>query len=241
MSPAAQPLQRSLQFGSVEIKYSLAFRAARRLDISVEPNLDVSVLAPHGAGLDSIEKHVRARASWIFRQQLRFQDLHPLPTPKRFVSGESHRYLGRQYRLKVVRGDEERVSLDRPFLLVRVSEIGEARRVETLVSRWIRERAEHVLPRQLDRVLASHPVLRKPASRLRIRSMDRRWGSCSPNGTLSLNPSLVQAPLSCIEYVLVHELCHRHFMNHGPSFLRLLSRVMPDWRTRRDRLNQLLA
>lgn len=228
-----------VQFGSVEIPFTVMLRKRRDLSITVRPNLEVEVVAPAGRSSKQIEGKVRERAPWILRQQLRFRDLHPIPEPKRFVSGETHRYLGRQYRLRVSRGTQHRVLLNRPYLEVQLKDKPHRDRVERLVRAWYNRRADQVLPRQFERCLEAHPSLRRKDSTLRIRRMSQRWGSCTASGVITLNPLLVQAPVGCIEYVILHELCHRKVMNHGRHFKRLLSRVLPDWRERRERLNRL--
>lgn len=229
---------RSIQFGSVEIPYTLTVRPRWDLAITVHPNLAVSVVAPAGKSIQQIEGKLRDRAAWILRQQLRFRDLHPLPTEKRFVSGETHLYLGRQYRLRIRRSLRDHVALSRPFLVVETrSEVSD--RVEMLVRRWYVARAKLVLPRQFERGLDAHPSLRAGSPTLRISRMSRRWGSCTPSGVITLSPELMRVPMGCIEYVIVHELCHRKVMNHGPRFERLLTRILPDWRTRRERLNRI--
>lgn len=236
MTTAATRL--SVQFGSKEISYLLTLRPRRDLSISVHPNLEVTVIAPTGKSMRQIEAKVRDRAAWILRQQLRFQDLHPLPAARRFIAGETHLYLGRQHRLRIVRSSRDRVTLRRPFLLVEVTAPPTPTQVQALVSKWYDGRAKAVIPRQFAKCLEAHPSLKIGEPTLRIRRMARRWGSCTPGGVVTLNPELVHVPLGCIEYVIAHELCHRKVMNHGPRFERMLSRILPDWRTRREVLNR---
>lgn len=239
MSTLARETRRVVRFGSTEIAYSLAERPRRDLAITVHPDLKVSVVAPIGRNPAHVDDRVRARGSWIVRQQLRFRDLHPLPEPKRYVAGETHRYLGRQYRLRITERDQEAVRMDRPFLLVTVTKRTDRTRVRRLLETWFRSRADEVLLVQFRRFVERHPEFRPLALECRIRRMERRWGSCSSTGTITLNPSLIHCPPACIEYVIGHELCHRRVMNHGPKFEQLLSRIMPDWRERRLRLNRM--
>jgi predicted metal-dependent hydrolase len=208
--------------------------------ISVTPDLEVMVSAPRPATASEIEAKVLAKARWILRHQLRYQDMHPLPMPRRYVPGETHRYLGRQYRLRIEQGESEGVRLQRPFLVVTADRQRDSEAVRRLVQLWYRSRAEHVLPKRVQIALDSHPRLRAPDIRIQIRAMSTRWGSCSRTGLLSFNPALLRAPTACIDYVIVHELCHRRVMNHGPEFQQLIRRVMPDWQRRRDRLNRLV-
>ncbi len=76
---------------------------------------------------------------------------------------------------------------------------------------------------------------------IQIRKMSNRWGSCTAEGHILLNPDLIVAPLPCIEYVVAHELCHLREHNHGTDFYRLLTAMMPDWERRRERLNLCVA
>lgn len=240
MSDAQTSTRRVIRFGSAEIAFTVTTRPRRDLSITVRPDLDVEVIAPAGKGIGQVEAKVRDRAPWILRQQLRFQDLHPLPMPKRFVSGETHCYLGRQYRLRVFASSRNHVALSRPFFVVEVERSPTPDGVQALLSAWYRERTEPVLRRHFDRFLEAHPSLRTPATTLRVRRMTRRWGSCAPSGVITLNPDLIRVSSGCIEYVIAHELCHRKVMNHGARFARLLTRIMPDWRRRQERLNRVV-
>ena len=96
-----------------------------------------------------------------------------------------------------------------------------------------------MLPKYFARVVETHPSLGDKQMEVRVRAMRRRWGSCTPNGTITLNPELIQASAACIEYVIVHELCHRRLLHHGPAFFRLLWTVLPDWQSRREALNRV--
>lgn len=231
--------RRLIRFGSAEIEYLLTARARRDLAITVHPNLSVTVVAPLGRSPEQVDARVQARAPWIIRQQIRFRDLHPLPEPKRYVAGETHRYLGRQYRLRITEAPNDAVSMERPFLLVVTRDRTDRARIQRLLEHWFRAKADDMLAKYFERFVEGHPVFRPLVQGVRVRAMAQRWGSCSPGGTITLNPLLIHCPPTCIEYVIAHELCHRRVMNHGPAFERLLTRIMPDWRSRKMRLNRL--
>jgi predicted metal-dependent hydrolase len=237
-SPAASG-RRTVQFGSALIVYEPDWRPRRDLAITVHPDLRVTALCPLGRSPEAVDAMVLRKAPWILRQQLRFQDLHPLPAPRRFVPGETFRYLGRQYRLKLLEGQQPRVALSRPYLRVVVPDVRNAKHVRRLIDNWMRERAAAAFAEHVETLLSRFPWLGPRPETLRLRTMSRRWGSCSASGTITLNPSLVAAHPSCIEYVVAHELCHRKVMKHNQRFYRLLERAVPDWQARRDRLNKL--
>ena len=107
-----------------------------------------------------------------------------------------------------------------------------------MLKRWYRERAGLYFHGQLTALverLSWAPVV--PPFRLRF--MKKRWGSCSAKGTLSLNTHMIKAPEECVEYVLLHELCHLRQHNHSKRFYALLELHMPDWRERKARLEDM--
>jgi len=231
---------RRVRFGNETISYGLTFSSRARLSISVHPDSRVSVVAPAGRSVEDVDARVRARAAWILAQRRRFERYQPLPVARRFITGESHRYLGRQYRLAVIRG-EERVRLAGPYLHVALANPPDAAHVESLLYAWYRERALATFQRRVEALIRTVPSLGRGLLAIKVRRMTRRWGSCTKAGLITLNVELVKAPISCIDYVIVHELCHRLVMSHGPQFYRVLSRHMPDWERRRERLNMIVG
>ena len=223
-------------FGGGVIEYRLRRSKRKTLAITVRPDASVLVTAPSGAGLEAVAAKVRKRAVWIRRQQAYFTRFLPKLPPRQYVSGETHRYLGRQYRLKVVRGPDEGVKLRGRFIWV------ETARPEWrgLVEAWYVLHARERFTRSLGECLARfHGGVGTP--QLRLRRMLKRWGSWSQRGVIYLNPELVLAPASCIDYVVTHELCHLVHAPHGQAFYGLLRTVMPDWEERKDRLERAAA
>ena len=166
----------------------------------------------------------------------------PRTPARRYVSGESHLYLGRQYRLKVTRGEHSNVRMLRGKLLVESEQPGNADITRELISAWYRSKALEKFPERLEICLKCFRDAEgvRPKA-LIIRNLRLRWGSMSPSGRLMLNSRLIEAPIAAIDYVIMHELCHTRVPNHGKKFYDLLRRVMPDWQPRKDRLERLLA
>ena len=230
--------ERVYQYGSSQIPYSLVFRDRQTLAIEVRPDSSVHVKAPLGADLEAVEAKLRKRAAWIRRQQQAFSE-YPAPLPRRrYVTGESYRYLGKQYRLKVVEADTKKVRLWRGHIELWVTH-GAGKEVKArLLNIWFRERAGRVFAERYA-VCLNHakPYGVNPDGGFELRQMPKRWGSCTKDGKLILNPALVSAPKSCIDYVITHELCHTVHHDHSVAFYDLLSRIMPEWEARRTRLN----
>jgi predicted metal-dependent hydrolase len=235
-------MARTAIYGSAAIKYSLIFSARKSLAISVLPDGAVAVRAPIGADPCQVDGRVKRRARWILRQQRRFADFRPRTPPRRFVGGETHRYLGRQYRLKIERADCDQVVLRSGRLVVASRFPNDSARTRTLVQRWMRERAHRVLKARFKAVVSPLTVaLGIEVPSLEICSMQKRWGSRTLSGRVLLNGSLIAARRDCIDYVIVHELCHFIEPNHSPRFLRLLRHFMPDWERRKELLERSTA
>ena len=229
-----------VEYGGEQIPVTLKFGNRQRLSITVHPDCSVTALTPAGSPPERVLACLHRRRAWIVKQRRRFEAFQPLPKDKRFVSGETHLYLGRQYRLKVQGAPSVEVKLAGRFLQVFVPEPEEPGHVREALNVWYRAQAVRIYRERMEWCLKSAPSLKGPAPTLRIRCMTRRWGSCSRNGTITLSTELIKTPLHCIEYVVMHELCHLRVHDHGPAFFRLLGRCMPDWEERKARLDAVV-
>ena len=211
------------------------------LQISVHPDGAVDVVAPLGVVYEDIHARVERRARWIASQQAYFAQFDPRTPARRFVSGETHLYLGRQYRLRVEAGEQDFVKLVSGRFLVSVCGVVTPERVEGLLIAWYREKAAIRLGERVGACWErfANPEMEMP--RVRIRQMRTRWGTMSRSGLLSLNVDLVRAPRECIDYVILHELCHLEYPDHGAGFRARLEQVLPDWEKRKHRLELALA
>lgn len=228
---------RILNYGSRRIKYQLIRAARKRLRIVVLPNLKVKVYVPDSISDDDIIPSIKKKAHWISKQLDHFDKYHPLPTLRKYISGETFIYLGRQYRLKVEKRSEKVVKLQGKYLHVSTPDKSNNIDVRKLVDNWYRTRANDIFHRYMQKcynVASRHGI---PEAKIVIRKMRTRWGSCSSRGKITLNIKLVQTPIHCIEYVIMHELCHLKYHNHSKQFYRLLSRCMPDWKRKKSAID----
>lgn len=235
------PLAHSVQFGETEICFSLNYADRKTLAIHVYPDGKVSVDAPLSADIEKVYGKIKKRASWILKQQRQFES-YPAPLPeRRYVSGETHRYLGRQYRLKVIEGLGEAVKLTRGKLQVETRCPQDSLRVQKLLQAWYRSKALIVFAERYAQCVKGVERLGICHDKgFRLRFMAKRWGSCTGKGTITLNPELIAASKDCIDYVIIHELCHLKEHNHGQAFYRLLTMALKDWELRRKRLNEMV-
>lgn len=228
-------------YGEQRIAYRLRHADRSTLAISVLPDGTVDVVAPLGTVFDDVQARVGRRARWILAQQAYFEQFRPRTPERRYVSGETHLYMGRQYRLKVISGERESVKLVGGRFLVVVREPTNREHIREALEVWYREKARERFAERLQWCWERFGRGDLATPSLRIRTMRSRWGSLSPSGRLSLSLDLMKAPRDCIDYVILHELCHMEHPNHGPAFRARLEQVLPDWEKRKHRLEITLA
>ncbi len=228
----------SIQFGSRQIKFRLGYCNRKSLGITVTPDLNVLVNAPNNTSIEKVKEKLQKKAPWIIRQQSFFLSFHPKTPTRKFKGGETHLYLGRQYRLKINQGKIESVKLKGKFIQVTTSDKA---RVKQLVNEWYLQNAKtkfHSIAKPIIEKFKKHKV--EPSSMV-LREMPTRWGSCTPKGKIILNPELIKAPKGCIEYVIIHELCHLVYYDHTQKFIDLQTREMRDWEKWKMKLEKLMV
>ena len=230
----------SILYGNTIIQFQVYFVKRKTLEIAVHPSREVIIIAPLETKLDDIKVKVKKRARWILRQRLYFEQFLPRSSARQFFSGESHLYLGRQYRLKPIISELTSVKLSRGFFIVE-DKSNSPEQISILMTNWYRQKALYLFQKLIDELWMkfSEPIELKP--KLQIKIMQTRWGSLSKGGILSLNPNLIRAPKECIEYVICHELCHIQFHDHSRGFFKLLQSRMPDWPERKLKLEKALV
>lgn len=231
-------MKSSIQFGSKQIDFRLEYTNRKSLGITVTPDLYVLVKAPVETSLEKVKEKIKKKAPWIIKQQSFFLCFYPKATARKFISGETHLFLGRQYRLKIVPGKIESVKIKGKFIEV-IAE--DKTRVKKLVKEWYLQNAKTkftVIAQPLIEKFKIHKV--KPYA-IVLREMPTRWGSCTPKGKIILNPELIKAPKGCIQYVIVHELCHLVYRDHTEKFIDLQTKEMRDWEKWKNKLEKLLA
>jgi predicted metal-dependent hydrolase len=233
------PKRLSIQYGGQCIAFERVTRAgkASKVLIKVHPDLRVVAHAPDLESDEVVLRAVRKRARWIWSQLNTFTEQQRYVTPRKYVSGESHYYLGKQHLLKVIEepSAKQQVKLLRGRLEVTMRHRS-PNKVRELLNDWYRERAREVFHRRLEALLPQ-TLWVKESPHIRLLAMKTQWGSCSPRGTLTMNPHLIKAPRECIDYVLLHELCHLAEHNHSERFYRLMGQVMPRWEKVKERLD----
>lgn len=228
----------SFTYGKTTFTARVERRERKTLAIAVLPDGAIEVTAPVGVSEGRIRERLKKRARWIGRQREYFAQFQPRTPERRFVSGETHLYLGRKYRLKLAAGPVASVKLRGGRIHVTCKD-GDAGLAGKLLRCWYRERAEVKFRERMDRCMEK--FRNHAAPELAIRQLKKRWGSLSPSGRMTLNADLVRAPVECIDYVIIHELCHMEHPHHGPAFTKLLGTKLDGWREIKHRLELRLG
>src|SRR5438477_7727319 len=179
MPPSQITLRHSVSFGRDEISFALRRSNRKTLSISVNPDLSIVVTAPKSADLDSVKRRIRKRAKWILAQQNFFEAFLPPASPRRFVSGETHYYLGRQYRLKITKSDNEGVRLVGAYIEINQNGDRSKSRIKELLDEWLLSRARIRFAKGVENCHYKLRKLELPLPALRLRRMTKRWGSCT--------------------------------------------------------------
>jgi predicted metal-dependent hydrolase len=228
----------SIQFGSKLIEFKVEYSARKTLGISVNPEMEVFVKAPENTSIDSILERVYKRAPWIIKQQHYFLGFFPKITERKYVSGETHFYMGRQYQLKLTIAKKTDVKYKGRTIEIYTPDKTKA---EIQLKAWYKEKAKIKFAEIAEPIIQRFKKYNVEPKGIYLLEMSKRWGSCTPKGKIILNPELIKAPKACIEYVITHELCHLIHHDHTQKFIDLQTKEMPDWEKWKDKLEKLLA
>ncbi len=229
-----------IKYGKKIITYTLHRNNRKSLKINVLPDLSVEIIAPEKIPLKKIKEKTKKRAAWIIKQINYFSEFPPPIPPRKYISGETHRYLGRQYRLKIIKSTNNDVKMDGPYIKIFIKYNQKTDYKKSLLNKWYRNHAlikfEELINKAINKLRKYN--IQEPV--MTIKNMSKRWGSCSPDkNKIILNDILVKVPTYCIEYVIYHELCHLKYPIHDKRYYNFLSLVMPDWKERKKKLEHV--
>jgi predicted metal-dependent hydrolase len=219
--------------GTVNVEIVLERR--KRMTIRIRPDGRVLVSAPLSTERWYLEKVLLDKSRWIARHLEKLAEAPPAPAV--YMPGAVHLYLGEPFTIAPLMPGRYGVTLSEGRLLVTTPAPEDPKTLEKALRRWYRKQAETIIGERLGVWSPRLPFL--PGHEVRFRWMKSRWGSCSRANSIVFNTQLVKAPPTCIDYVVVHELCHTLHHDHGPGFKHMLDNFMPDWKEAATRLKNL--
>lgn len=224
---------------TVFIKYSLRKTIGIKLDV----DKTIQITAPVGTPFATIKSVAQRKSNWIFKQIEKMEKYQKMDLNRKYESGQTIKLLGREYRIKVFKVEnskEEKVIKQEKFVKVYLYESSEDDRVTWLVQDWYRNEALIYLAYKFEQCYQKIKKYNIPRPFYYLRTMKRRWGSCTPKGDILLNPEIIKLPSHCIEYIIMHELCHLKHKNHSNEFYNFLDTVMPSWKHCSEALDSFL-
>lgn len=236
-------LTRTIVAEGQEIQYHLERKPVKNLNLRIRKDGEVFVSASAAVPDSEVDNFVCSKAGYILEAINKFEELAQYkPQPKQYVSGETFYIQGRGLRLQLSQANKDSISSDGVFIYLAVKNIDDFEKKRRMLSRFIDQQCEAVFGEIISEL---YPMFRKygvDTPILRIRDMETRWGSClAKKGIITLNKRLIEAPRNCIEYVVMHELCHFIHPNHSKQFYSFLTMLMPDWRQRKALLEKCAA
>ena len=220
-------MQKSFNIKGRQIDCEIVRMQRRTVAIQINPDKRIELKVPLLYNIDEVEPFLVKHHRWIFNRldapEKKSRE------PKKFVDGEMHYFLGKQYPLRIIISPENTVEFRDDTIIVyakyNVSDL-----IAVLLERWYYQQAHQVFQEisiPLMKQMKKYNVLPKSFT---IKKMKTRWGSCSSKGSINLNLDLIKLPEGCIKAVILHELCHLVHMNHSKEFYALMTAEMPDWK-----------
>ncbi|MCU0660016.1 MAG: M48 family metallopeptidase [Candidatus Pacebacteria bacterium] len=227
-------------FGTFVYEYQLIKQDRKTLSLTVTPDLRIILKCPLQTDNERIENFLQKKWFWLEKQLSFFKKYQRKIYEKEYISGEGYLYLGRQYKLVVRRGKEDLVSLTRGLLTIYTTkEVSNSRHNKKLVDEWFEVKTESVFQDRFKEMLNKFEYKNTPI--LATREMKKRWGSFLNKDKIFLNPKLIHTSKDCIDYVIIHELCHLKYKNHNTKFWRLLDEKYPKWERVKEKLETIGA
>lgn len=213
-----------------DIEYTLVRNRRKTASIYIERDGKVSVLVPEDLTNRQIDDLLEAKRKWIYQNLAEWQDLNARRVQRDYVNGEGFLYLGRNYRLKLVSDLAEPLMLKDGYFCLRTTN-GAIPDADAAFKAFYREKGLARIPPRVDYFKTKMDV--EPKS-IKVQELKNRWASCTPGGNLNFHWKCLMAPLTIIDYIVVHELTHLIHRNHTAKFWNQVDKVMPDYQARKD-------
>lgn len=233
-------MKKKYHYGDRTINYSIFKKQVKNITIKVTPSEEVIITAPIETTDTNLENIIKKRAAWITSNLSFYEEINSNKSKKTYKGGFSHRYLGRNYRLKIFKeSDKNLVKYNKGYIEIYIKENCSEEKIQELLEKWYLVRAKEKFQEEYDKVYSKFKGYKIEKPKLKIRKMKTRWGSYTPNtNTIFLNLELIKVSLACLEYVIAHEIIHVIHLNHSKTFYGTLATIFPDWEERKKILEK---
>jgi predicted metal-dependent hydrolase len=220
------------------IKVEVIRKAVKNFHLAVyPPDGQVRATSPYHYDNDAVRLAVVSRFPWIQKQQKAFQAQSRQP-PRQMITGETHYFKGHRYRLDVIETNATHGVrlINNKKIQLKIKPGTHQQKKKEILYEWYRKQLKAEIPAMLAKW---GPIMGLTINEVKVRIMKTRWGSCNIEAKrIWLNLELAKKPRACMEYIMVHEMTHVFERHHTERFRELMDHFMPDWRLRRDKLNE---
>jgi predicted metal-dependent hydrolase len=224
-----------------DIEFRVVYSRRRSLGISVLPDSSVIVRVPYLTSLRTINRIVREKSDWIIKHRDKYREKGNSKLTGTYLTGEIQLFHGKEYVLRIEKSNKPYLRFTENEIEIGVEDPDDIKIIKRLLYKAYKDEALAAFPDIFNRTIQKYGNQMFKPSGLIIRTMKRRWGSCSNKGIITLSTELIKLSDVFIEYVIVHELCHLKHHNHGAGFYKLLSELYPEWKqVRRELRNYLI-
>ena len=222
------------------IEYDLQRKDVKNINLRIKADRTIFLSANSRVSQEVIEEFIESKSEYILKALAHYEELAKYaPKPKQYVDGETFRVLGHDRRLKVIEGKKNKVEYDESYITLTVKNPSDFTQKKKLIDRWLMSICKDTIQSLCDAIYPKFQKYGVAYPTIRYRNMVSRWGSCQPKRcVLTFNYALAEAPISCIEYVVVHEFTHFLHPNHSKKFYQQLAMFMPDWEERKTILEK---
>ena len=223
-----------------DIEYNIVYSGRRTIGISILPDSRVVIRVPYYTTIKTIERLVLNKYSWILKHRDNYRQAGTTSQTRSYTNGELHLFRGRKCALQIERSARSYVRFGDDRIELGTEKKDDPEAIKKLLYTGYKREAMLVFPVFLYKTLTLFEKEGFKPSSLVIRTMKRRWGSCSNKGVITLSTELIKLEDKYIEYVITHELCHLKHHNHGKKYYELLTRLYPDWKSVRKELKSYI-
>jgi len=221
-----------------DIEFKVVYSRRRSLAISVLPDSSVIIRVPYRASFKTISRIVREKYNWIIKHRDNYREKETTKINSPYQHGDLHLFRGNKSVLNIEYSSKQYVRFLEGIIEMGLKEKYDPAAIKKLLYKGYKDEAQTIFPDFLNTALEKYADQAFKPTGLIIRTMKRRWGSCSHKGLITLSTELIKLPDLYLEYVIIHELCHLKHHNHGSEYYKLLSELFPDWKAARKEMRK---
>lgn len=231
-------------YNNRKIEYNFERKSIKNINLRIKQDATVYISAPYDVKNEYIDKFVMERAPWILKHIEKFEKIKKSNEKnnqvKQYISGETFKYLGKDYRLKVIKNDKNNIVIEKDNIKLYTNDVYNVLKKEKLMQNWYRVKAIIIFNECLDDMMIIMDKYNLTKPEMKIRNMKSRWGSCYINrNKIIINLNLIKSYRICIEYIILHELVHFLCKYHNKEFYSYMTLLMPDWKERKILLREI--